>query len=276
MTMNDPPTRRKNAVDVMRTLSGGTYDPEQGVNAMLRRHGALGGFGVDHVLGTLWSRPQLSRRDRSLIVVAFLASIGSIEELEAHVHGAVNHGLSRVEVEEIIIQVAVYTGFPMAMQATRIVDKVWRTRDGVERLPAKETTPAKEDAVRYSDATDVLSTLFAGRASTDPKKARNEVVKNLGGVGEFVFDFTFGEIWSRDELSRRDRSLITVAILAILKCIDELKIHLHGALNHGVTREEIEEVMVQLSVYGGFPRAVEGIKVTRELFARIDKKHRVG
>ncbi|MCH9671828.1 MAG: carboxymuconolactone decarboxylase family protein [Gammaproteobacteria bacterium] len=269
--MSDQQTRRNNALDVMRTLSGGAYDPQRAVTAMLRRHGSLGTFGVDHVLGNLWSRPQLSRRDRSLIVVAFLASIGSTAELEAHVHGAVSHGLTRAEVEEIINQVAGYAGFPMAMQATRIVDAVWCKMDDVERLPAKPEAAAKDDPQRWADATDVLGTLFAGRASSDPEQARNGVVGALGGVGEFAFDFAFGELWARDELSRRDRSLATIAILAILKCTDELKIHLRGALNHGVTREEVEEVMIQLTVYGGFPRAVEGFKTAQAIFARIDK-----
>ena len=270
--MSDHKTRRNNAVDVMRTLSGGAYDPQRGVDAMLRRHGALGSFGVDHVLGTLWARPQLSRRDRSLIVIAFLATIGSSEELEAHVHGGVSHGLGRDEIEEIIIQVAGYGGFPMAMQATRIVDNVWKKLDGVERLPAKPGAAAKDDPQRWADATDVLGTLFAGRAAKDPEQARAGVVGALGGVGEFAFDFAFGELWAREQLSRRDRSMVTIAILAILKCTDELRIHLRGALNHGVTREEIEEVMVQLTVYGGFPRAVEGIKTAQEIFARIDAR----
>jgi 4-carboxymuconolactone decarboxylase len=48
-------------------------------------------------------------------------------------------------------------------------------------------------------------------------------------------------------------------------------VHVPGALNHGVTREEVEEVMVQLTVYGGFPRAVEGIRAARRAFERIDR-----
>lgn len=262
--------RRQNALDVMRTLSGGAFEPERGVNAMIRRHGALGTFGVDHVLGTLWARPQLSRRDRSLVVVAFLATIGSTDELEAHVNGAVSHGLTRAEVEEIIIQVAAYAGFPKAMQATRIVDRVWCELDGVERLPAKEAAPGKDDPERWAAANDVRRTLFAGRNASDPAVDRANVVGLLGGVGEFAFDFAFGEVWSREQLSRRDRSLATVAILAIQRCLDELRIHIHGALNHGVQREELEEVMVQLTAYGGFPRAVEGIRTARAVFERID------
>ena len=273
--------RRANGTDLLRTLTGlgedaaATERAQRMAVGMERRHGALGSFAVDHVLGNLWSRPQLSRRDRSMIVVAFLVTVGAEDELVAHVNGALNHGLSEGEVREVVLQVAAYAGFPMAMAATRIVDAVIAERSGLAegaRLPDKEPAAALDDEVRHANGADVLGTLFAGRTPSDPAAARAGVVDRLGGVGELAFDFAFGELWSRDVLSRRDRSLVTVAILGMLKAADELAVHVPGALNHGVTREEAEEVMVQLTVYGGFPRAVEGIRAVREAFARIDAR----
>ena len=108
--------------------------------------------------------------------------------------------------------------------------------------------------------------------ASDPATARAGIVASLGGVGELAFDWGFGELWARTQLSRRDRSLVTVAILAILARAEELAIHVPGALNHGVTRDEVEEVMVQLTVYGGFPRAVEGMRSARAAFERIDTR----
>lgn len=263
--------RRTNGLDVIQTLTQ-TDDPGRAAAAMERRHGALGSFAMDHVLGNLWSRPQLSRRDRSMIVVAFLTTIGSTEELEAHTEGALNHGLSEDEVREVLNQVAGYAGFPMTMQATRIVDKVIARRQGVERLEPKAPAAALDDEQRRANATDVMGTLFGGKVSTDPTECREGVTSRLGGVGELAFDFAFGELWSREQLSRRDRSMVTVAILGMLKAADELAIHVPAALNHGVTREEVEEVMVQLTVYGGFPRAVEGMHAARDAFAKIDAR----
>ncbi|MBV1904682.1 MAG: carboxymuconolactone decarboxylase family protein [Pseudomonadales bacterium] len=259
--------RRKAGYDVLGTLTG-TDNPEKTANAMEARHGALGSFAVDHVLGNLWSRPQLSRRDRSLIVVTFLATIGAEEELGAHIEGAIRHGLSREEVEEIINQVAGYAGFPMAMQAARLVAEAWCKADGVDRLPPRPLAKPMDDNARWDKASDVMSTLFAGRTASDPQEARANIVDQLGGVGEMAFDFGFGELWSRDQLSRRDRSMVTVALLAILSRLDELAIHAPAALNHGCTEAEIEEIMVQLTVYGGFPRAVEGIRAVRAAFAK--------
>jgi 4-carboxymuconolactone decarboxylase len=267
--MSTQAERRANGIDLLRTL-GAAADGTPAATGLVRRHGALGSYAVDHVLGTLWSRPQLGRRDRSLIVVTFLATIGATDELRAHINGALNHGVTRSEIEEVVLQIAGYAGFPMAMQAARIVDAVFAQRDGVDRLPPRPEAPAKDDPERWRDAVDVLSTLFAGRMPADPVAARANLVERLGGVGELVFDFGFGELWARDQLSRRDRSLVTVAILAMLARSTELAVHTRGALNHGVTRAEIEEVMVQLSVYGGFPRAVEGMRTVRAAFEQAD------
>lgn len=269
--MADHAARRDAALDVMRTLTG-TDDPARGARAMERRHGALGSFGVDHVLGDLWSRPQLSRRDRSLLVVTFLVVVGSTAELEVHARGALNHGVTRDELAEVVNQVAGYAGFPMAMRAARTIDRVLAELDGVDRLPPKEPAAALDDADRFANAADVMGTIFAGRTASDPAEARAGIVEALGGVGEMAFDWGFGELWARDALSRRDRSMITVAILAILRCSEELAVHVPGALNHGMTRPEVEEIMVQLTVYGGFPRAVEGMRAARAAFARIDER----
>lgn len=272
--MSTQADRRAAGIDALRTLLGDDFDPKRAARAMVRTHGALGSFGVDHVLGNLWNRPALSRRDRSLIVVTFLATFGASagEELAVHVRGALNHGLSREQVDEIICQVASYAGFPMAMSASRIVNEVWRQLDDVER-PAMKTEAAQLDAPqRWAAANEVRSKMWAGRNANDPEQDRAAIVDALGGVGEMAFDFAFGELWSRDALSRRDRSMVTVAILAITRCTDELKIHLRAALNHGCTRTELEEVMVHLSGYGGFPKAVEGIRTARALFAQLDAK----
>jgi 4-carboxymuconolactone decarboxylase len=256
--------------DVISTLSPGV-DPERSTRAMVRRHGALGSFAMDYVLGDLWCRPQLSRRDRSMIVISYLATLGSTEELAAHVRGGLNHGLTRTEIEEIILQVAAYAGYPTALPGARVMDSVFRSIDGVERLDERQPAAQKDDATRRADATEVMSTLFAGKTPSDPAEARRGIVEQLGGVGELAFDWAFGEVWSRTELSRRDRSMVVLAILAMLGRHDEFRVHVRGAINHGCTAEEVEEIMVQLTVYGGFPRAVEAMRATREILAKVSK-----
>jgi 4-carboxymuconolactone decarboxylase len=79
--------------------------------------------------------------------------------------------------------------------------------------------------------------------------------------------FAWGEIWTRPGLDLRTRSCITVAMLVALNRPDELVIHLRGALNNGVTREELTEVLLQAAVYCGVPAANSAFKIASEVLA---------
>ena len=82
----------------------------------------------------------------------------------------------------------------------------------------------------------------------------------------YVAESAFGMIWSRPGLAVRDRSLVTVAQLAALGKSDELRAHLAGALNVGITQEELVEVLMQTAVYAGVPAANEALRVAASVF----------
>jgi 4-carboxymuconolactone decarboxylase len=84
---------------------------------------------------------------------------------------------------------------------------------------------------------------------------------------DVTVDHLFGDIWTRPGLALRDRSLITCAVLVALGKEAQLKVHLRGLLNQGVTHEAVEEMMIHLAHYSGWPTAVNGIRVAREVFA---------
>jgi 4-carboxymuconolactone decarboxylase len=83
---------------------------------------------------------------------------------------------------------------------------------------------------------------------------------------EIGIDNVFGRLWARDELSRRDRSLVTLGILISLRATDELKFHVQFARNNGLTEDEIAEVIYHASGYAGFPAANTACKIAREVF----------
>jgi 4-carboxymuconolactone decarboxylase len=89
---------------------------------------------------------------------------------------------------------------------------------------------------------------------------------------ELVTRYCWGEIWGRDGLPRETRSLINVALLTALNRPHELKTHVRGALNNGCTRAQIQEVLLQATVYCGVPAGVEGFKAAREAFAEMEKE----
>ncbi len=76
-----------------------------------------------------------------------------------------------------------------------------------------------------------------------------------------------GHIWERPALTRRERSFVAIAALVAMGTKDRLRIHVQGALNHGATREEIEEVILTMMIYAGHGRATEAIEVAKSVFA---------
>jgi 4-carboxymuconolactone decarboxylase len=89
---------------------------------------------------------------------------------------------------------------------------------------------------------------------------------------ELVTEYCWGAIWTREGLSRKSRSILNLGMLSALNRGHELKLHIRGALNNGVTREEIREVFLQVAIYCGVPAAVEAFRSAREVFAEIDGK----
>jgi 4-carboxymuconolactone decarboxylase len=241
-------------------------DPERVAHSFGHRLGALGTFAFD-VVGEMWARPVLSRRDRSLIVVSTLAAQARDEELEAHTQIAVRNGLTRVEIEEIVVTVAVYAGFPAAMAASRRVDAGLRAVEGVERLSDRELAPARSDPERDRAAAEIFAVVSDGRLGQDPEADLEALSGALGGVGVVAYRWAFGEVWSRPQLARRDRSLAVIAILTWLGAPRELAVHVPTGLRNGLTREEIEAAITHLSLYSGVPRAVEAMRTAREAFA---------
>jgi 4-carboxymuconolactone decarboxylase len=85
-------------------------------------------------------------------------------------------------------------------------------------------------------------------------------------LAAYTDDILFGEVWERPGLSKRDRSLITVTTLIALYRVNELPFHLKRALENGVTREELVEVVTHLAFYAGWPAASTAVGIVRKVF----------
>ena len=118
------------------------------------------------------------------------------------------------------------------------------------------------DSERAKRGNEMRERLFG--ASSPP----SETFERLMGVTN---EHLFGDIWTRPDLAVRDRSLITCAVLTALGREPQLRVHVKGALNMGISREEILEMMVHLAHYSGWPTAVTGTRVAEEVFKEIDE-----
>ena len=109
---------------------------------------------------------------------------------------------------------------------------------------------------------EVRTALFGEKAA----KAGHAYLSEFDpGFADFLNDQVFGAVWGRPGLPIKIRSFITMAALTALGRGPELKIHMRGALNLGITKEEIKELIIHLSQYSGVPTAVEAMRVYREV-----------
>lgn len=103
-------------------------------------------------------------------------------------------------------------------------------------------------------------------------QAGEKVVASLAGIApdfaRYLIEFPFGDIYSRPGLDLRSREIAVVAALTALgNAAPQLKVHIQGALNVGVSRQEVVETIMQMAIYAGFPAALNGLFAAQEVFA---------
>lgn len=87
---------------------------------------------------------------------------------------------------------------------------------------------------------------------------------------ELVTEYCWGAVWGREDLPRKTRSMLNLAMLSCLNRPHELKMHIKGALRNGVSRDEIREIFLQVAIYAGVPAGVDSFRIGREAFAELD------
>jgi 4-carboxymuconolactone decarboxylase len=86
---------------------------------------------------------------------------------------------------------------------------------------------------------------------------------------ELVTQYCWGEVWGRPGLDRRTRSIMNLAMLSALNRPHEVKMHIKGALNNGLTKDDIKEVFLQVAIYCGVPAGVDSFRIAREVFQEL-------
>jgi 4-carboxymuconolactone decarboxylase len=104
-----------------------------------------------------------------------------------------------------------------------------------------------------------------------PTAPRNPYADIAPALGEYTDTVLFGDVWKRPGLSPRDRSLVTVASLVALYRTNELPFHLKRALENGVTKDELIELITHLAFYSGWPTANSAVAIARKVFAEAGR-----
>ncbi|GAA3311083.1 carboxymuconolactone decarboxylase family protein [Arthrobacter ramosus] len=115
-----------------------------------------------------------------------------------------------------------------------------------------------------------------GLATRKEVLGASHVERSLGQVSEFsrpiqelVTEYCWGAVWNREGLDRRSRSMINLAMLTALNRSHELGVHVRGAINNGVTEQEIQEILMQTAIYVGVPAALESFRVAEKVLNEL-------
>lgn len=218
---------------------------------------------VEYPYGDVLSRPGLDLRLRQICTVATLIAQGSAQpQLKFHMEGLLNVGGQPQDLVEILFLSTAILGFPAAIDAIGIVRQIF-----AERAVLYSPTPASDD-----DGTD----RYERGLSTFRDLMPAEPAGHLASIGDvspelarWSIEFAFGDILAREGLEAKAKHLAVVSMLsAIGNRTDALTLHLKGALNCGATPDEIVESLIQISVYAGFPAALNAFAVARGVLAK--------
>ncbi|OHV30190.1 MULTISPECIES: carboxymuconolactone decarboxylase family protein [Pseudofrankia] len=207
----------------------------------------------DFVFGEVWSRPGLSRRDRRWVALTCVAAADSPGPIDDQVYAALNSGDLDVETMlEFVLHFAVYCGWPKASH--------------LEMVIAQQSARIARENGREPEPWPVLSNETLGENDWD--KRLEEGVREFVDVNltqappptspyrhAGILNFVFGHVWQRPGLTRRERRIITVACVALDDSPTPLRTHVSSALHSGdLTKEEMDEIVLQFSVYYGFAK----------------------
>ncbi len=120
------------------------------------------------------------------------------------------------------------------------------------------------DANRHKNGMKVRKQVL-GKAHVERAEARKNAFN--ASFQDLITRYAWGEIWTRPGLPKKTRSLITIAMMVALNRTEELRLHLRASANAGVSRQEIQEVLLQTAIYCGVPAANHAFQVAEEVFA---------
>jgi 4-carboxymuconolactone decarboxylase len=136
-------------------------------------------------------------------------------------------------------------------------------------MSAATTLPNASTQSRYDRGLAKLAEID-GQAGTNVIDSLRDIAPDFA---RYLIEFPFGDIYSRPGLDLRSREIAVVAALTAMgNAAPQLRVHIEGALNVGVSKDEIVEVMMQMSVYAGFPAALNGLFAAKEVFAARERQ----
>ena len=200
----------------------------------------------------------LTGRQQALVGIAANEAKGDIDALRAALNEGFEQGLTLSEAKEALSQLYAYTGFPRSLNALGALQQVVKEREaaGLTTEPGREADPMPADYDALRQGTEVQTRLSGKPFNYDFAPQTDYYLKA----------HLFGDIFARNNLSHSDREIVTVSAIAALPgCEPQLRAHVAGALNMGVTREQLTAIPAVLAAKAGTDEAVRCVNAINEV-----------
>jgi 4-carboxymuconolactone decarboxylase len=223
---------------------------------------------IEYSFGEIYARETLDNKTKEQAVVAALTAMGTAApQLKVHIQAALHVGCSPEEIREIIIQMCGYSGFPATLNAMGMLMEVLKE---TSRTLSRESVHAGSEN-RYGRGKELLAQI-----APDQERVLRETFDPINpDITRYVIEFGYGDIYARGILPIRSRQVATIAALAAKGTApSQLRFHIGGGLRAGLSEAEIVEIMLLISVYAGFPAALNGILATREVAEALKDEKR--
>ncbi|MGL5352926.1 MAG: carboxymuconolactone decarboxylase family protein [Clostridium sp.] len=221
---------------------------------------------IEYSFGDIYSRDGIDLKSKEIAVVAALTALGNAEpQLKVHINGALNVGCTIYDVKEVILQMSAYSGFPTCINAMNALKYVLNEREkqGINDEIGNKATNETEPSERYEVGAKELSKLDSNQVEV-LENAYNDFSEDLV---KYVIH-SYADIISRNNLEIKYRQIATIAALTALgNARPQLKFHINAGLNIGLTESEIKEIMILMTVYAGFPSAINGTNILKEVLS---------
>jgi 4-carboxymuconolactone decarboxylase len=255
--------RYDRGIETLKRVGGKDYD--RAIRPLEAFSPALAKMLVEHGFGDVVSRPGLDLKQREIVIVAALTAIGSVRPaLKFHIHGMLNVGCTPQEVVETVLHAVVYAGFPAAQDGMTIAREVFKERN-VEYKPVS----SRPEGDRYQLGIQNLQQTEGDRVKT----IATRFAAIAPDLSRLIIEFARGEIWNRRGLSLKSREFATLAMVTVLgNQPHSIQAHVEGALRSGATETEIKELILQMTVYAGYPKTLTAVAAAQSVFTNLKQR----
>ena len=222
---------------------------------------------IEYSFGDIYNYDKLDNKSKEIVAVASLIAQRAVPEMKVHFNGALNTGCTINEIKEIIIQMTSYVGFPKAICAMNTFKEVLaERRDSGHKDVEGESALMNESKVdRYELGKDYLRLLDKNQTEILEKHYKDFFPE----LSQYIIEYGYGDIYSRNNINIKYRQIATISALATIGAYPQLKFHLKAGLNIGITQDEMKGVILMMTVYAGFPSAINCTNILMEVLDEI-------